>query len=209
MKLLKYPRGLLFVIAAVFTGAAYADGSDHHGDRGWGHRHDHHGWGHSGDYWWAKNHKSDYFACATTPPVKVEGTIVDAAVATPALSTLVGAVVGAGLVDTLNSPGPFTVFAPTNDAFANIPASILTPIVGDVDLLTAVLTYHVVAGANRHIDPRWVYRRAVEVETVQGQTLFFNRNGGPQVNQSNVSCQPVHTSNGVVYVIDSVLLPQF
>jgi uncharacterized surface protein with fasciclin (FAS1) repeats len=193
MKLNNCLRGLIFVGGAILAGTASAEGSDYRD-------------------WWAKKAKGDYFACATTPPVKFDGTIVDAAIAlqeAAGLKTLVGAVVGAGLVDTLNSPGPFTVFAPTDDAFGNIPEPILTAIVSDVGLLTAVLTYHVVAGADKHIDPRWVYRRALEVETVQGQTLFFNRNGGPQVNQSNVACQPVHTSNGVVYVIDSVLLPQF
>jgi uncharacterized surface protein with fasciclin (FAS1) repeats len=59
------------------------------------------------------------------------------------------------------------------------------------------------------LDPRQVFNGAKEVPTVQGQTVFYSRSGGPQVNQSNVACQPVHTTNGVVWLIDSVLLPQF
>ena len=157
-------------------------------------------------YNWKGKYKSDYFACATTHPVEFDGTIAEAAIATEALSTLVELVVAAGLVDALNGEDPLTVFAPTNEAFENIPDTVLGAIGADVDLLTAVLTYHVVPGLK---DPRWTYRKIREVETLQGQTLFFNRDSGPQVNQSNVACQPVHTTNGIVYVIDSVLLPQF
>lgn len=151
----------------------------------------------------------DYFRCATTPAVEFPGTIVDAALATPALSTLTSAVVAANLAGTLSGPGPFTVYAPTNAAFAKVPASVLSAITSDVKLLTAVLTYHVTPGTGRQTDPRAVFGQPKEAGTVQGQTVFYNRGKGPQVNQSNVACQPVRTRNGTVYIIDSVLLPQF
>ena len=146
-----------------------------------------------------------YAQCLRVKPMVFDGTIVDAAVATPALSTLVDLVVRANLVDALRAPGNLTVFAPTNDAFAAIPEPVLTAIGGDNDLLTAVLTYHV---APRYVDPR---RSIVprEVSTLQGQTVFVAWDGAPQVNQSNAACQAVRTTNGTVWIIDSVLLPQF
>ena len=153
---------------------------------------------------------NSYLQCLYTPKVRFHGTIVEAALATPELSTLAFAVQAAGLVDVLNGPGPFTVFAPVNDAFDAIPADILGAILADTDILTAVLTYHVSAGTGRWNDPRRALFRPKERNTVVGQTVFFNRsNSGPQVNQSNVSCQGVKTDNGVVWLIDSVLLPQF
>jgi len=151
----------------------------------------------------------DYFRCASTPAVDFPGTIVDAALATPALKSLADAVVAANLAGTLSGPGPFTVYAPTNDAFAKIPPSVLAALTADVNLLTAVLTYHVTPGIGRLVDPRLQFGTPKEVNTVQGQTVFYNRGKGPQVNQSNVACQPVRTRNGTVWIIDSVLLPQF
>lgn len=158
-----------------------------------------------------------FFACAFTPPAHFPGTIVEAALATPALSELANAVVAAGLVDVLNSEGPFTVYAPINDAFAAIPESVLNGILGVTDAdgnlvgLQAVLTYHVAAGAGFRNDPRRVFNRIAQVNTVQGQSLFFSRDReGTEINQSNlVDCQPVRTTNGIVYLIDSVMLPQF
>jgi uncharacterized surface protein with fasciclin (FAS1) repeats len=144
--------------------------------------------------------------CLKTAPVEFSGTLVEAAVATPALSTLVALLQAANLVGALSGPGPFTVFAPTNDAFSKIPAPVLSAIGGDVGVLTAVLTYHVSAG---YADPR-VPRRPLETATLQGQTLFLAApEGKPMINQSSTSCQAVKTSNGTVWVIDSVLLPQF
>lgn len=148
----------------------------------------------------------EYFRCASTPAVKFPGTIVDAALATPDLKALADAVVAANLAGVLSGPGPFTVYAPTNAAFAKIPPSVLSAITSDVSLLTAVLTYHVTPGK---ADPRFVFNTPKEAPTVQGQTVFFSRDKGPQVNQSNVACQAVRTTNGVVWLIDSVLLPQF
>lgn len=159
----------------------------------------------------------EFFECAFTPPAYYPGTIVQAALDTPALSELAGAVVAAGLDGVLSSEGPFTVYAPINDAFAAIPESVLNGILavsddeGNLVGLQAVLTYHVAAGDGFRNDPRRVFRRIAEIDTVQGQSLFFSRDrDGTEINQSNlVSCQPVVTTNGIVYLIDSVLLPQF
>lgn len=145
-------------------------------------------------------------ACLSTEMVEFDGSVVDAAVATPELSTLVDAVVAAGLADALATTENITVYAPTNDAFAAIPGDILNTFLADVDLLTAVLTYHVTPGMMD--DPRR-YATPVRRNTLQGQRVFFHRYGGEaRVNQSAVSCQGVKTDNGVVWVIDSVLLPQ-
>lgn len=144
--------------------------------------------------------------CRKTQAVDFPGTIVDAAIATPALSTLTNLVVAADLVGPLSAPGHLTVFAPTNDAFAKIPAAVLGAIGGDPAVLTAVLTYHVVPG---RVDPRLPVTK--ERRTLQGQTLFagYDRGTGPAINQSVADCTAVRTSNGTVWLIDSVLLPQF
>lgn len=147
-----------------------------------------------------------YAECRRAQAVDFPGTIVDAAIATPALSTLTSLVVAAGLADALAAPGDLTVFAPTNEAFGKIPAGVLGAIGGDSAVLTAVLTYHVVAGP---ADPRRPVKR--EVATLQGQTLLagFEPGTGASVNQSTVDCTAVRTTNGTVWIIDSVLLPQF
>jgi len=144
--------------------------------------------------------------CRHARAVDFPGTIVDAAVATPALSTLTSLVVAAGLADALSAPGDLTVFAPTNDAFGKIPSPVLSAIGGDPAVLTAVLTYHVVAGA---ANPRAA--RKSEVTTLQGQSLLlgFESGTGASVNQSTADCTAVRTTNGTVWIIDSVLLPQF
>ena len=159
-----------------------------------------------------------FFECANTPAAKFPGTIVEAALATPELSALANAVVAAGLVDTLNGPGPFSVYAPINSAFEAIPDEILNGILsvtdedGNLVGLQAVLTYHVANGKGFKKDPRRVFNtRIAQIRTVQGQQLFFSRDRkGTEINQSNlVSCQPVKATNGIVYLIDSVMLPQF
>ncbi|KAA1192016.1 fasciclin domain-containing protein [Pseudohalioglobus sediminis] len=144
--------------------------------------------------------------CASTSLVNFDGTIVDAAVATPALSTLVDAVTAAGLGDALATTENITVFAPTNDAFAALPAPLLDAALADTDLLTGILTYHVTTG---HQDPR-KFPGAVSVarDTLQGQSIYFTRaDGQPRVNNAGVVCEGVRASNGIVFVIDSVLLP--
>ena len=145
--------------------------------------------------------------CRSTTAVDFPGTIVDAAVATPALSTLTSLVVNAGLADALAAPGDLTVFAPTNEAFGAIPPALLGAIGSDTAVLTAVLTYHVVPG---RADPRTPITR--KFESLQGQTLFAGwdrASGAPMINQSKADCTAVRTSNGTVWIVDSVLLPQF
>jgi uncharacterized surface protein with fasciclin (FAS1) repeats len=144
--------------------------------------------------------------CRRAQAVDFPGTIVEAAIATPALSTLTDLVVAAGLAGALSAPGDLTVYAPTNGAFAKIPAGVLGAIGADAAALTAVLTYHVVPG---RADPRHPVTR--ERTTLQGQTLFvgYDRGTGPAVNQSVADCTAVRTTNGTVWLIDSVLLPQF
>ena len=149
---------------------------------------------------------SEYLECRKAEAVQFPGTIVDAAVATPELSTLTQLVVAAGLADALSQPGHLTVFAPLNAAFEKIPADVLGAIGGNLDVLTAVLTYHVVDG---RADPRAALSR--KATTLQGQTLLlgFERGAGATVNQSIANCTAVHTTNGTVWLIDSVMLPQF
>ena len=124
----------------------------------------------------------------------------------PVLSTLVTAVVEAGLVDTLNGEGPFTIFAPTNDAFAAIPEADLSAILADQDMLTSILTYHVVAGEN--LDMQGLVD-AGTVTTVNGAELTIAATGDLiEVNGvSMVVCGNVQTANATVHIIDTVLVP--
>ncbi|MEX2654464.1 MAG: fasciclin domain-containing protein [Acidimicrobiia bacterium] len=124
----------------------------------------------------------------------------------PVLSTLVTAVVEAGLVDTLNSEGPFTIFAPYNDAFAAIPAEDLEAILADTDLLTSILTFHVVAGAS--LDAQ-ALADAGSVTTVNGADLQIATSGDTiTVNGASVICGNVQTANATVHIIDAVLVPE-
>ena len=157
-------------------------------------------------------YKSNYFKCAKTSLVHFDGTITDAAIATPELSVLTDLVVLAGLAGALaDEEANYTVFAPLNSAFAALPDYLVTGLTtadmdGNYPDLTSVLLYHVVP---RKVDPRRVFYIR-EVDTLAGQSLFLNRERpGPQVNQSVVDCQGVKTSNGIVWFVDSVLLPQF
>jgi uncharacterized surface protein with fasciclin (FAS1) repeats len=149
---------------------------------------------------------ASFAECASTKLVNFDGTIVDAAVATPALSTLVDAVTAAGLGDALATTDNITVYAPTNDAFAALPAPLLDAALADVELLTGILTYHVSVGPQ---DPRkFPGSVATSRATLQGQHVYFSRSGGEaRVNNAAVACEGVRTSNGTVWVIDSVLLP--
>jgi uncharacterized surface protein with fasciclin (FAS1) repeats len=143
---------------------------------------------------------------AFTQVTRVHGTIVDAASSNPAFSTLVGALQAADLVTTLQGPGPFTVFAPTNEAFAQIPPGVLNFLLANPEALTGVLLYHVVPGAR---DFRFQFR-ARDVVTAQGQDVFVDRDFEElQINNAFVTGQVIRTDNGVIYVIDSVLLPQY
>jgi len=137
----------------------------------------------------------------------VAGDIVETAIATPELSTLVAAVVAADLAETLQGPGPFTVFAPVNQAFAALPAGTVDTLLLPENIadLQAILTYHVVPGAVMAGD----LTDGMVVETVNGQSLTINVSAaGVSINGSaNVAIADIVTSNGVVHVIDAVLLP--
>ena len=133
--------------------------------------------------------------------------IVDTAVSAGTFNTLVAAVKAAGLVETLKGDGPFTVFAPTDDAFAKLPEgtveSLLKP--ENKDKLVAILTYHVVAG-NYSAEK---VLKADKLETVNGQSIMISKDSkGAKVNQSGITATDIMTSNGVIHVIDNVLLPE-
>ena len=130
--------------------------------------------------------------------------IVDTAVKAGNFKTLVAAVQAAGLVDTLKGPGPFTVFAPTDEAFAKIPKATLDGLLADKAALTKVLTYHVVPGKVMAKDVK-----AGKVKTVQGSELTVATDGGGvMVDNAKVVKTDIVADNGVIHVIDSVVLPK-
>lgn len=130
--------------------------------------------------------------------------IVDTAVSAGQFNTLVSAVQAAGLVDTLKGPGPFTVFAPTDDAFAKLPAGTVEGLLNDVPRLTAVLTYHVVPGKVMAADVAGL----TSATTVQGQNLTVDTSSGVKVDNATVVQTDLEADNGVIHVVDSVLLPK-
>jgi len=129
--------------------------------------------------------------------------IVDTAVAAGTFKTLATALQAAGLVDTLKGKGPFTVFAPTDEAFAKIPKADLDALLKDKAKLTAVLTYHVVPGTVMAKDVK-----AGKVKTVQGGELTVATAGGVMVDGAKVVKTDIVADNGVIHVIDSVVLPK-
>ena len=129
--------------------------------------------------------------------------IVDTAVAAGSFKTLATALGAAGLVDTLKGKGPFTVFAPTDEAFAKIPKADLDALLKDKAKLTAVLTYHVVAGKVMAADVK-----AGKVKTVQGSELTVSTSGGVMVDGAKVTKTDIVADNGVIHVIDSVIMPK-
>lgn len=136
--------------------------------------------------------------------MKSDKNIVETAIAAGQFDTLVTAVKEAGLVETLSGEGPFTVFAPTDEAFAKIPEADLNALLADKDALTSVLTYHVVAGKVKAAD----VIKLSEAETVQGSTVDITVNGNSvMVDGANVVTTDIETSNGVIHVIDSVIMP--
>ncbi|MDU8928979.1 fasciclin domain-containing protein [Alisedimentitalea sp. MJ-SS2] len=132
--------------------------------------------------------------------------IVDIAASNDNFETLVAAVQAAGLVDTLKSPGPFTVFAPTDAAFAALPKGTVEMLLQpeNRDKLVAVLTYHVVPGA---ITSDQLAGQRTRVKTVQGKSVHINGTNGVHVNKSRVTTADIMASNGVIHVIDRVLRP--
>ncbi|WP_084473954.1 fasciclin domain-containing protein, partial [Deinococcus pimensis] len=131
-------------------------------------------------------------------------TIAGIVASDPNFSTLLAAVQAAGLVDTLNGAGPFTVFAPTNAAFAKIPRDQLDALLNDRAALTRVLTYHVVPG---RVTSQQVVR-LTSATTVEGSPVRVSVSGGAvRINDARVTAVDVGASNGVIHVIDTVLLP--
>lgn len=129
--------------------------------------------------------------------------IVDTTINAGAFDTLVAAVKAAGLVDNLKGPGPFTVFAPTDDAFAKLPAGTVDSLLNDIPQLTKILTYHVVSGKVMSSD----MVRLDSVATVEGSSLSIDASSGVKVNDATVVTPDVEADNGVIHVIDSVLIP--
>lgn len=143
---------------------------------------------------------------AACTPMSSEPDIVDIAASNGNFNTLVAAVTAAGLVDTLKGEGPFTVFAPTDAAFAALPAgtvdSLLLP--ENKDQLVAILTYHVVPGA---VTSDQLAGQRLSVATVNGADVHIDGRNGVKVEDSNVTTADIIASNGVIHVIDAVLLP--
>jgi uncharacterized surface protein with fasciclin (FAS1) repeats len=131
-------------------------------------------------------------------------TIVDIAVQAGKFNTLVQAVQAAGLVETLSGEGPFTVFAPTDEAFAQIPQETLQAVLADKEKLTAILTYHVVPGRLMAAD----VVRSTQLQTVQGQSITVSTEGGVRVDDANVIQTDIEADNGVIHVIDKVIMPK-
>jgi len=129
--------------------------------------------------------------------------IVDTAVDAGNFKTLATALQVAGLVDTLKGKGPFTVFAPTDAAFAKIPKAQLDALLADKAKLAAVLTYHVVAGKVMAKDVK-----AGKVKTVQGAELTVATSGGVMVDGARVTATDITADNGVIHVIDTVVMPK-
>ncbi len=129
--------------------------------------------------------------------------IVDTAIAAGSFKTLVAAVTAAGLVETLKGNGPFTVFAPTDEAFAKLPKGTVEALLADIPKLTSILTYHVVSGK---VTAGQVVELS-EAKTIQGSMVKIDASDGVMINNSTVVTADVMASNGVIHVIDTVLIP--
>jgi len=132
--------------------------------------------------------------------------IVDTAIAAGSFETLVAAIQAAGLVDTLRGEGPFTVFAPTDEAFAALPEGTVESLLQEEnrDQLVSILTYHVIPGKVMSSD---IAGQTLSVETVQGMELAIDATDGVRVGEATVVTADVEASNGVIHVIDTVLIP--
>jgi uncharacterized surface protein with fasciclin (FAS1) repeats len=140
----------------------------------------------------------------TTAKAADTSDIVDTAVAAGSFKTLVTAVKAAGLVEALKSDGPFTVFAPTDEAFAKLPAGTLDELLANPDRLRAILLYHVVAVKVMAAD----VVKLTSTTSLLGQKITVNTKGGVKVDNANVVTTDIVTSNGVIHVIDTVILPK-
>lgn len=131
--------------------------------------------------------------------------IVQTAIATGSFKTLVAAVQAAGLAETLSGKGPFTVFAPTDEAFAKLPAGTVDALLQDKEKLASILTYHVVSGQVTAADAV----KLTEAKTINGQSFkIVAGKDGVMIDNANVVKTDIMTSNGVIHVIDSVILPR-
>jgi len=146
-------------------------------------------------------------SCSGSPAKQAANTgdIVATASSAGSFNTLVAAVQAAGLVETLQSDGPFTVFAPTDDAFAKLPEGTVEALIADPDQLRAILLYHVVPGKVMAAD-------VVSLDsatTAQGSDLKIAlADGGVRINNANVTTTDIETSNGVIHIIDTVIIPR-
>jgi uncharacterized surface protein with fasciclin (FAS1) repeats len=128
--------------------------------------------------------------------------IVDIAVSNDSFKTLVTAVTAASLVDTLKSPGPFTVFAPTDEAFAKLPPGTITTLVQNIPQLTRILCYHVVPGKLMQAD----LAKLTSVTSVEGSPIRIDCSHGFEVKNATVVAADIEADNGVIHVIDNVIL---
>ena len=135
---------------------------------------------------------------------KANPTIVEIAVGNPDFSTLVAALQAAELVEALSGEGPFTVFAPTDEAFSKVPADALNALLADKEALTQVLTYHVVPGKVMAADVTGL----TSAKTVEGSEITIDTSNGVNVDGANVVQTDIETSNGVIHVIDAVIMPE-
>ncbi|MBC7791399.1 MAG: fasciclin domain-containing protein [Anaerolineae bacterium] len=137
--------------------------------------------------------------------VVASGDIIETAVAAGSFKTLAAAIEAAGLTETLKGKGPFTVFAPTDEAFAKLPKGTVEALLKDKAKLTAILTYHVVPGA---VVAKNVVRMS-SAKTVNGETISIKaKKGKVKVNKANVTATDIVATNGVIHVIDQVLIPR-
>ena len=138
------------------------------------------------------------------PAESVTGTVVQVALGTPGFETLVAAVLAAGLSTTLSGEGPFTVFAPTNAAFEALPAGLLGKLLEPKNkaVLAKILAYHVVPGKVMSAD-----LKAGKIATVEGSDITVSTSGGLKVNQATIAAADVEATNGVIHVIDAIILP--
>ncbi len=153
---------------------------------------------------WRLNKEQRVIDRANDNDCQPTGTIVDTLVGNGNFTTLVTAVKAANLVDALSAPGDKTVFAPTDQAFAKLPAGTVEALLGDIPTLTNILTYHVVDGA---VDAE-AAQELSEATALNGKTLNISVDDGSlYINDSKVVLSDIHTTNGIVHVIDTVLMP--
>ncbi|MBL9124736.1 MAG: fasciclin domain-containing protein [Planctomycetaceae bacterium] len=152
-----------------------------------------------------KSHQVAYARAKAAPAAAAPAKdIVDTAVGAGSFKTLATALTAAGLVDTLKGDGPFTVFAPTDEAFAKLPKGTVEALLKDIPKLQAILKYHVVAGKVMAVD----VVKLKSAETVGGQSVKIDASNGVKINDAKVVTADVPASNGVIHVIDTVLIPE-